>query len=234
MLNYQLPFTGMSRLALALLLAGTLCIVLDFLIVRWVWRKANKGLEPFQPDNTFTVTGAIPATPGKQHQHSYTQADQQKTGAVSVGSGEGPAQYEIPGADVTQVNPMEKHILVVAVLNLVFGTIGILGGIIALIAISGGGVISGDPTAMKITGIVGLAVGFFFFLTSVPGVIGGIGLLKRRGWARILLMIIAVLGLMNIPIGTAVGIYTLWVLMNEKTAQLFAQAAVERNKEINL
>ena len=55
--------------------------------------------------------------------------------------------------------------------------------------------ISKDPTAMRITGIVGPAVGFFFFLTSVPEVIGVIGLLKRRGWARILVMIIAVLGL---------------------------------------
>ena len=48
---------------------------------------------------------------------------------------------------------------------------------------------------MRITGIVGPAVGFFFFLTSVPELIGVIGLLKRRGWARILVMIIAVLGL---------------------------------------
>jgi hypothetical protein len=65
----------------------------------------------------------------------------------------------------------------------------------------------------------------------VPEVIGGIGLLKRRGWARILVMILAVPGLLEIPIGTAVSIYTLWVMLNDKTAQLFTQASAARMKE---
>jgi hypothetical protein len=90
--------------------------------------------------------------------------------------------------------------------------------------------ISRDPTTMKITGIVGPAIGTLFVLTSVPELIGGIGLLKRRGWARILVMIIAVLSLMEIPFGTALGIYTLWVLLNEKTTRLFSQAAARKNK----
>ena len=64
----------------------------------------------------------------------------------------------------------------------------------------------------------------------VPEVIGGIGLLKRRGWAKILVMIIAVFSLMNIPIGTAISIYTLWVLLNEQTARLFTRAGAERKK----
>jgi len=225
-----LPLPGVFRLGFAILLSGAICIVLDFLIVRWAWRKANDGLVPFHPANSFTAAAAIHATPGKEQPHPYMQTGQVKTSAVHVGSGGGPAKSEIT-ADITQVNPMEKHIAVVAVLNIVFGIIGIVVGIIALAAISGGGVISGDPTAMKITGIVGLAAGVFFFLTSVPGVIGGIGLLKRRGWARIFVMIIAVLGLMNIPIGTAIGIYTLWVLLNEKTALLFTQADAARKKE---
>ena len=224
-----IPIPGMSRFAFALLLAVTICIVHNFLIVRWAWRKANKGLVQIQPDSTFTATGAIPATPGKQHQHHYTQTDPLKTSAAPIGSAGGPAQSEIRG-DVTQVNPMEKHIAVVAILNIAFGSFGILFGVILLVAISGGGVISGDPTAMKITGIVGLAMGAFFFLMFVPEVIGGIGLLKRRGWAKILVMIIAVFSLMNIPIGTAISIYTLWVLLNEQTARLFTRAGAERKK----
>jgi len=209
------PFTGMSRLAFALLLAGTLCIVLDFLIVRWAWRKANKGLVPVQPDGTFTATGAIPTMAGKQ-QYPHTQADPLRTG---------------PAGGFAQVNPMEKHIKLVALLCIVFGAIGIIVGVITLAVISGGGLITKDPTVIKITGIVGPAIGFFFFLTSVTDVIGGIGLLKRRGWARILVMILAILSLFEIPFGTALGIYALWVLMNERTTHLFAQAAAERKKE---
>ncbi|MDT8299881.1 MAG: serine/threonine-protein kinase [Sedimentisphaerales bacterium] len=224
-----LPLPGVFKLGFALLLAGAICIVIDFFIVRMAWRQANRGLVPVQPDGTFTATGAIPETTGKQQQYHNMQTGV-NTGAAAAWPPGGPAQSGAAAGGFAQNNPMEKHVTIVAMLNIVFGFIAIVIGIIALAAISGGGLISRDPTAMKVTGIVGPAVGFFFFLTSAPGVIAGIGLLKRRGWARILTIILAIFGLMNIPIGTAIGIYTLWVLMNDKTAQLFAQASAERMK----
>jgi hypothetical protein len=117
---------------------------------------------------------------------------------------------------------MEKHVTVVAVLKIGFGALGILAAIIVLVAVVGGGLISGDQEAIRVTAIVGPTVAFFLVLLSVPGIIGGIGLLKWKPWARILVLILAVFGLFNIPIGTAVGIYTIWVLMQDETAQLFA------------
>jgi len=225
-----LPLPGVFKLGFALLVAGTICILIDFFIARWAWRKANKGLIPVQPDSTFTSTSTIPAAAGKQQQFPYMQTGV-NTGAAAAWPGGASVQSGTAVGGFAQVNPMEKHITIVAVLNLVFGTMGIVIGIIALAAISGGGAISRDPTAIRITGIVGPAVGLFFFLTSVPEVIGGIGLLKRRGWARILVMILAVPGLLEIPIGTAVSIYTLWVMLNDKTAQLFTQASAARMKE---
>ena len=124
-------------------------------------------------------------------------------------------------ADIMQTNQMEKHVTLVAIIYIVFGAIGILIGLFLLVVIIFGGLISGDPEAMTITGIVGTALCGFFLLLSVPEVIGGIGLLKRRGWAKILVLIIGILDLANIPIGTAIGIYTIWVLLNDKTARLF-------------
>jgi hypothetical protein len=93
------------------------------------------------------------------------------------------------------------------------------------VAIVSGGMISREEFTMTVTGIIALAVVSFFFLMFLPEVIGGIGLLKRRRWARILIMIIAVRDLMAIPIGTAISIYTFWVLLNEKTIQLFPRTS---------
>lgn len=225
-----LPLPGVFRLGFALLVVGIICIVIDFFIVRWVWRSANRGLVPAQPDSSSIPVSPIPTAAQNQQQYSYMQTGV-NTGAAQVWPGGGTAQSATPGGGFAQVNPMEKHVTLVAVLNIVFGSIGIIVAIIIVAAISGGGLISRDPTAMRITGIVGPAIGTLFVLTSVPELIGGIGLLKRRGWARILVMILAVLGLMEIPIGTAIGIYTLWVLLNENTARLFAQAAAARKNE---
>ena len=52
-------------------------------------------------------------------------------------------------------------------------------------------------------------------LTSIGAVLDlatGISLLMRKSWGRILAIVIAILSLIRIPFGTALGIYTLWVL----------------------
>ena len=56
------------------------------------------------------------------------------------------------------------------------------------------------------------AVGGVYFILAVVGAITGWGLLERRPWARTLAIVIGILALFKFPIGTALGIYTLWVL----------------------
>ena len=116
---------------------------------------------------------------------------------------------------------MEKHVTLVAAINIGFGFLGIFIGIVTLVVLVGAGIISHDPETLKITTIVGVSLACFLFLTSIPEIIGGFGLLKRKTWARVLVLVIAVIDLMFIPIGTLIGIYALWVLLQEDTAKLF-------------
>jgi hypothetical protein len=120
---------------------------------------------------------------------------------------------------------MEKHITLVAVINIAFGFLGIFLAFFLFVVLIGAGIISQDPDAMRITSIVGVAIAFFLLLTSIPEIIGGFGLLKRKPWARVLVLIIAVLDLLIIPIGTLIGIYELWVLLQEETIKLFAASS---------
>jgi hypothetical protein len=116
---------------------------------------------------------------------------------------------------------MEKHVALVAVINIVFGAIGILVGLFLFVVLVFGGLASGEPEAMAITSVLGTTLCGFFLILSVPEVIGGVGLLRRRNWARILVLIISVLDLINIPVGTVIGVYSLWVLLNDRTPELF-------------
>lgn len=56
------------------------------------------------------------------------------------------------------------------------------------------------------------AVGIFLVVTAVAGIVAGWGLLDRRPWARMLAIVLGCAALIDIPFGTALGIYTLWVL----------------------
>jgi len=116
---------------------------------------------------------------------------------------------------------MEKHVTILGALYVALESLGFLAAIIVFWSVVGGGLISGDTEVMAVTSIVGTCIAGFLVLTSLPGIIGGIGLLKRWPWARILVLILGFLNLIFIPIGTIVGIYTIWVLMKDETAQLF-------------
>ena len=118
---------------------------------------------------------------------------------------------------------MEKHVTVVAAINIGFGFLGLFIGLITFVAVAGGGIISGDPEAIAITSIVGTVVAGFFLITSLPEIIGGFGLLKKKEWARVLIIIVACLDLLFIPIGTIIGIYELWVLLQDETIHLFEE-----------
>jgi hypothetical protein len=76
------------------------------------------------------------------------------------------------------------------------------------------------PADEAIVLAVVLFVSAVFFVIGIPTLVAGIGLLKHRSWARILAIILAVLALIMFPIGTAVGLYTLWVLTHKETEQL--------------
>ena len=120
-------------------------------------------------------------------------------------------------------NKMEKHVTAVGVLHIGLGALGIMIALIVLVSTIGPGLLvlslEGDELPLTILTTVGCGVAFFLVLISVPGIIGGAGLLRWQPWARVLVMIIAVLDLVNIPIVTAVGVYTIWALMQDETAQ---------------
>jgi hypothetical protein len=116
---------------------------------------------------------------------------------------------------------MEKHVTVLGILYIAFSALGLLLAIIIFTAVVGGGIISGDSEAMAITGIVGPAIALLFVLLFAPGLIGGIYLLKHRPWARILVLVLGFINLIEIPIGTALGIYTIWVLFKNEVVDLF-------------
>ena len=116
---------------------------------------------------------------------------------------------------------MERHITVIAILNIVFGSIKLIIGLVLLSILITGGLISRDANAFAITTLVGMVIALFFAVKSVPEIMGGLGLLKHKQWARILVIILGCLELIEFPIGTAIGVYTLWVLLNEETVAIF-------------
>ena len=75
--------------------------------------------------------------------------------------------------------------------------------------------------AIPILGIAGMALVVMFGVFSLPSLITGYGLLYFKSWARIVGSVLSAGSLINFPLGTAVGVYGLWVLLNKETERLF-------------
>ncbi len=58
------------------------------------------------------------------------------------------------------------------------------------------------------------AIAVVLLCKAAAGIAAGLGLLQRQDWGRILAIVLGVISLINIPFGTAIGIYTLWVLVS--------------------
>ena len=129
---------------------------------------------------------------------------------------------------------MDLHVKILAAFHLVFGALGLMMSLIVLLLFGGtAGIASiaaaSEPDAwlaVPIVGLIGSILVMVIFTLSVPGLIAGIGLLKRRPWARILTIVLSVLNLINIPFGTILGIYGLWVLLSQDTARFFGVTPV--------
>ncbi|HEX5481040.1 MAG TPA: hypothetical protein VFZ08_00270 [Terriglobia bacterium] len=56
-------------------------------------------------------------------------------------------------------------------------------------------------------------IGVLLLAAAALGIAAGWGLLTHQPWARILTIILGIIALIRVPFGTALGIYTLWVLL---------------------
>jgi hypothetical protein len=117
----------------------------------------------------------------------------------------------------------QQHITILGAVFIALSALGLLAALIVLVATVGGGLLSGDARAAAITSGVGVVVALFIAALSLPGIIGGVGLLKRRSWSRILVLVLCVLNLLSFPFGTAVGAYGLWVLTRPEAHRILAR-----------
>jgi len=62
-------------------------------------------------------------------------------------------------------------------------------------------------------------IGIIVLAKSACGFFAGWGLLQREPWARIVALVLAFISLFHIPIGTAIGVYTMWVLLPGQSQQ---------------
>jgi hypothetical protein len=124
----------------------------------------------------------------------------------------------------------KSHVQIVAGLNIAAGALYLLIGIVVFLFLGAiGGIVAaqGEPGAGGIIAMIAGCVSIFLMVLGLPSIIAGWGLFLGKEWARILTIVLAILHLFNVPIGTALGVYTLWVLLADEPASPPAESLAQ-------
>jgi len=116
---------------------------------------------------------------------------------------------------------MKTHITILGWLNIADGALTLLIGALAFMFLTGIGFVSGDLEALPILALIGTTTGMFMFALALPSLLAGFGLLREKNWGRILAIIVSFFNLLWFPIGTALGLYGLWVLLRQEATDYF-------------
>ena len=116
---------------------------------------------------------------------------------------------------------MDSHVKTLGILNIVFGVVGGLGALIVLVLMGG---FAGFYDWAEGNGGYGfLAIGavIFHLALAIPCLLGGIFVIQYHEWARLVMIFVSALNVLNMPFGAALGAYGLWVLLQPETEPLF-------------
>jgi len=117
---------------------------------------------------------------------------------------------------------LQQHVTILGWLYVISHALFLAIGAFVFVLLIGIAPATGDPEPMWILSLVGTSVGLLMAALGLPGLFAGYGLLKRKPWARVLAIVVGILSLLNFPLGTAIGIYTLWVLTQPVASEYFA------------
>ncbi len=123
---------------------------------------------------------------------------------------------------VLKDSKMRKHVTVVGAIHIGFGLLGLICALAVFFLLNfAKGFVSGEEIPTIVLGFLAASLPLLIGFLSTLGLVGGIGLIALKSWARYLIIVVAALGCLNIPIGTLKGVYSLWVLLQDDAIKLF-------------
>lgn len=125
--------------------------------------------------------------------------------------------------DAIRTKQMEKHINILAWIHIVMSALLICLAIFVFAMMFLGGLFSESVDDFFALSIMAVLTSGFMLLFALPGFAAGYGLLKRKTWSRGLTILLGLLNMFNFPIGTAVGVYTFFVLFQKDAGDYFYQ-----------
>ena len=108
-------------------------------------------------------------------------------------------------------NTYKTHQKILGAIFIAYSAINLIGGIALLATFNIVSIFVDEPEVIQVVAIFSRFIGSILLVTSIPGIIAGIGYLQCKKWSKNIGLIVGIVYLLFIPIGTVIGIYTIWL-----------------------
>jgi len=128
-------------------------------------------------------------------------------------------QRPVPSAvAISLPGRLDRHLRTLGILWVVAGALFVIPGLILMTisSIVRVAIPATETVGRLVAPLVLSIIGGSLFIVAAGGILVGWGLLKHEPWARIAAIVLGIVSLLHPPFGTALGIYTLWVLLSDQ------------------
>lgn len=122
-----------------------------------------------------------------------------------------------------EVKNPKSHVTLVAALHIGFGILTVIAGVITFIILNFAGsfVEEYDEVGKLVMNYISTFVPLLIFFFGGIDILAGVALFSYKQWSRVFMLVISAINCLNIPIGTAKGVYSIWALMQPDIMKLF-------------
>jgi hypothetical protein len=119
---------------------------------------------------------------------------------------------------------MRSHVNLLGILQLAWGAMGLLVGVSLMLLAAGAAAIArtdADPLTAAFTALLFVVFGLALSAAGWANAWTGRAIRAYRAAGRTFALVLALLNLFVLPFGTALGIYTFWVLLHNESRAMF-------------
>ena len=108
-------------------------------------------------------------------------------------------------------NTYKTHQKILGAILIAYGAINFTGGIALLAALNIVEIFVHEDEVIQLVAIFSRLIGGILLILSIPAIIAGIGYIHEKDWSKSLGLVVGIVYLLLFPIGTIIGIYSIWL-----------------------
>lgn len=116
---------------------------------------------------------------------------------------------------------LTRRLDLVGYLHIAYGSVMFVLGIFMLLAATVGAFLFPLIATWAVAAGANVTGALILWAIGLPSIFAGIGVIRRFSWSRMTVIVLSVIDLFSVPLGTVLGVFSLWTLLQSNARYEF-------------